>query len=585
MRNPTGTIPEATADLLDLLNSLKAHFEPMDAQVKAAILRILFGRAIPDVTSLLLFHEILCFLRAYPDSPEVLGWVEKSLAEFPARVDHVKDRGSPSELKRLRDTGIAHTTVYYAFPYPMAKWLVAHFPDAVEMDWEDAEGLDKIRSFLPLLVTYAENDALDDEGLSLQNWIATARGDRKGSGLQWLLEALERSPLSRDIRRHLYESAEILLGWELREPAASRTLAKSPTDRIFHHQGSLLRGQFDFRGEIQKPLPGVRPVPRKRAEGLIHLFNCALAVRNRELHPLLYADPRDVFMAEAGRGLQILLVGVIPEFRLPLEAYYSFLVLKNGVPVGYGGGGPVFDRLEIAGNIFETFRQGESVYIFSQVFRTYRELCGSRYFLIPRYQVGYENEEALQSGAFWFYHKLGFRPVEPRVRALSEEEQRKITADPAHRSPRKILERLAQSDMVLILDADGGDPPRDLQPGNIGLLVTHEIACRFAGNRAVAVRENTRHISRVLVCSGWRRWPAPQRLAMERLAPILALIPDLEHWTAEERRILVRIIRAKGAERQAAYTRLLRGHRRLARSLYDLADSVKPRPASRRRSG
>ena len=79
-------------------------------------------------------------------------------------------------------------------------------------------------------------------------------------------------------------------------------------------------------------------------------------------------------MAEAGRGLKILLVGVIPEFRLPLEAYYSFLVLKNGVPVGYGGGGPVFDRLEIAGNIFETFRQGESVYIFSQVFRTYREL-------------------------------------------------------------------------------------------------------------------------------------------------------------------------------------------------------------------
>jgi hypothetical protein len=582
--DPTGTFPEATADLLGLLNSIKARFEPADAGVKVAILRILAGREIPEVTSLILFHEILCFLRAYPDSLEILGWIEKSLEEFPARVDLVKERGNPSDLKRLRDTGIAHTTVYYSYPYPMAKWLVKHYPDAVEIDWEDADGLDKIRSVLSLLVAYAEHDALDDEGLSLRDWIGAARADRMVSGLQWLLEALERSPLPRDIIRHLYEGAELLLGWELREPAASRTLAKFPTDRIFCHQGPLLRGQIDFPGEIQKPLSGVIPVPRKTAEGLIHLFNCALAVRNRELYPLLFSNPQDVFIADVGRGLQIILVGVTPEFRLPLEAYYSFLVLKNGVPVSYGGGGPLLDRLEIAGNIFETFRQGESVHIFSQVFRTYRQLCGSRYFLVPRYQVGYENEEALQSGAFWFYHKLGFRPVERRVLALSEEEQRKIKADPAYRSPRKLLERLAQSDMVLTLEGDGGNPPRDLQQSNIGLLVTREIAQRFAGNRPAALRATTRHVSRVLDCSGWRRWPAPQRLAMERLSPILALIPDLDHWASTEKRGLVRIIRAKGAERQATYIRLLRGHRRLARSLYDLADSVKPRKAPRRRS-
>jgi hypothetical protein len=217
------------------------------------------------------------------------------------------------------------------------------------------------------------------------------------------------------------------------------------------------------------------------------------------------------------------------------------------------------------------------VHIFSQVFRTYRQLCGSRYFLVPRYQVGYENEEALQSGAFWFYHKLGFRPVERRVLALSEEEQRKIKSDPAYRSPRKLLERLAQSDMVLTLEGDEGNPPRDLQQGNIGLLVTREIAQRFAGNRPAALRATTRHVSRVLNCSGWRRWPAHQRLAMERLSPILALIPDLDLWASTEKRGLVRIIRAKG--------RLLQGHRRLARSLYALADSVKPRNAPRRRSG
>ena len=584
MKDPTGTLPESTADLLDLLSSVKARFEPADRQIKAASLQILAGREIREVRSLIHFHEILCFLRAYPDSPEILRWVENSLKEFPARVDRVKAGGPAADLKQLQDTGIAHTTVYYAYPYPMATWLVEKFPDAVEIDWEDADGIDKIRSMLPLLAVYAENDALDDESLSLREWIRTAKAGRVVSDLQWLLETLDASPLPPAIVRHLYDSAELLLGWELRDAAASRTLARHPTDRIFSHHGPLMRGPIDFRAEIQKPLPAVKPLSRKTAESLIHLFKSALSARNRELYPLLHANPLDVFLADAERGIQIALVGVLPEFRLPLEAYYSFLVLKNGVPVSYGGGGPLLDRLEIAGNIFETFRQGESVHTFVQVFRAYRELCGSRYFLIPRYQVGYENEEALQSGAFWFYRKLGFRPVQPKVLALSEGEQRKIKADSAYRSPRKTLVRLAQSDMVLTLEGDGRDPPRDLPQGNIGLLVTRQVADRFNGNRTVAIREATRHVARVLRIPGWRAWPAPQQFAMERLAPILALIPDLDHWTAAEKRALVRVIRAKGAQRQAAYIRLLTGHTRLARSLYDLAESVKPRTAHSRRS-
>jgi hypothetical protein len=575
VKDPTGTLPESTADLLDLLSGIKARFEPADSQVKAACLQILAGREIREAGSLILFHETLCFLRAYPDSPQILRQVEDALEEFPGRVDRVKAGAAASQLKGLQDSGIAHTTVYYAYPHPMAKWLVEKFPDAVEIDWEDADGIDKIRSLLPLLAVYAENDALDDESLSLRDWIGEAKAGREVSGLQWLLETLDASRLPPALVRHLYDSAELLLGWELRDATASRTLARYPTDRIFFHHGPLMRGVIDFRAEIQEPLPAVTPVSRTTGEALIHLFRSALSARNRELYPLLYANPRDVFLADAERGIQVALVGVLPEFRLPLEAYYSFLVLKNGVPVSYGGGGPLLDRLEIAGNIFETFRQGESVHTFVQVFRTYRQLCGPRYFLIPRYQVGYENEEALQSGAFWFYHKLGFRPVEPKVLALSEDERRRIGAEPAYRSSPKTLERLAQSDMVLTLEGAGGDRPRDLSQGNLGLLVTRQIAHDYRGDRRAAGREAVRRVARVLPIPGWRAWPGPQRLALERLAPLLTLLPDLGDWTAGEKRALVRVVRAKGAGRQVAYIRLLAGHRRLARALYDLADSAR----------
>lgn len=566
--------PESTHDLLELLHSAKNRFTPADCGTKAGILRTLRDREIRDVTSLIRFHETLCFLRAYPDTPEVLRLVEEALRGYAARVDLVKANGRAADLKNLRDTGIAHTTVYYPYPHVMARWLVEHFPRDVEMDWEDEAGIDKLRAILPLTVAYAENDALDDERIPLRDWVRAAKGSRDVTDLQWLLEALDRSPLPPEIVRQLYDGTELLLGWELRDATASRTLAKVPTGRIFYQRGPLKRGSIDFLQEIQRPLPAVKVVSPGAGEALIHLFRSALSVRNRELHPLLYANPRDVLVADVERGLRIVLVGVLPEFRLPLEGYYSFLVLKNGVPVGYGGGGPLLDRLEIAGNIFESFRQGESVYIFSQVFRVFHHVCGSRYFLVPRYQVGYENDEALDSGAFWFYHKLGFRPEDRGVLRLSEEEQGRIKADPSYRSSRRTLERLAESDLYLHLEHGDGQPSQILQPGDLGLLVTQHIARRFNGDRAAAIRETTRQVARLLEIPRRRRWPAAERIALERLAPLLSLIPDLARWSPAEKRGLVRVIRAKGGRSEAKYIRLFRGHDRLARSLHRLAESA-----------
>ncbi len=564
-----------TDDLLGHLNAAKNRFTPDDRETKVTILRALRDREIHEVSSLIQFHEILCFLRAYPDTPEVLRLVEELLGSFAARVDLVKKHARPTDLKRLQDTGIAHTTVYYPSPHPMAKWLVERFSADVEIDWGDQQGVEKIRAMLPLVVAYAENDALDDERVPLRDWMRTAKGARGVSDLQWLLEALDRSSLAPEVIRNLYDGAELLLGWELRDATASRTLARFPGGRIFYHRGPLRRGQIDFWREVRRPLPVLKPVSRGTAEALIHLFRAALSVRNRELHPLLHANAQDVWMADAPRGLRIVLVGVVPELRLPLEGYYCFLVLKNGVPVSYGGGGPLLDRLEIAGNIFESFRQGESVYIFSQVFRAFHHLCGSTYFLVPRYQVGYENAEALESGAFWFYHKLGFRPQDPRILALSEEEQARIKADPSYRSSRKTLEGLAESDMSFTLKTSHGDgAPLVLQPGDLGLLVTQGIARRFAADRTAAQPAAAHQVGRILGIAGWQNWPAPERMALERLSPVLALIPDLAHWTRAEKRAVVRVIRAKGGKSELPYIRLLRGHARLVRSLSQLARSV-----------
>ena len=577
-RGASHSPPDTTRKLLDHLSDVKNRFTPADRHKKADCLRALQTVEILDASSLIQLHEILCFLRAYPDDPEILALTEDALAKFALRVDLVQANSSSAERKKLRDSGIVHTTVYYPYPYEMARWLVEHFPQDVELDWEDESGLDKVRAILPFVVTYLENDALDDERVSLWEWMKAAKGSSQVSDLQWLLNALNRSTLPPEVVRHLYNDAELLLGWKLREATASRTLAKFPPERIIYQKSPLLRAEADFWRTVQEPLPVLTPLAQETGETLIHLFRCALSVRHREFHPLLHANPQDVWMTSTQRGLRIVLVGVLPEFRLPLEGYYSFLVLKNGIPVGYGGGAPLLDRLEFAGNIFETFRQGESIFVFSQVFRAFYQLCGSRSFLVPRYQVGHENAEALSSGAFWFYYKLGFRPEQPDILRLSEQERSRVTADPSYRSSSKMLARLAQSDLAFHLTSKGNQDCHALRPADLALLVTKYIQERGGGDRATAVRAATKRVARSLGIADRRRWPAPEQRALERLSPLLVLMPDLARWSPSEKRALIQIVKAKGGPRESEYVRLVRHHARLTRALVDLARSSPSAP-------
>jgi len=73
-------------------------------------------------------------------------------------------------------------------------------------------------------------------------------------------------------------------------------------------------------------------------------------------------------------------------------------------------------------------------------------------FAIDPYQVGHENKEGIESGAFWFYRKLGFRPTRPDVLQLVEKEEEKIATRPAYRTSARTLRKLAESAMIFEFD-------------------------------------------------------------------------------------------------------------------------------------
>ena len=98
-----------TIATLRALERLKDRFGAGNAASKLALLQRLEGAELRSALTVFRLHEVLCFLRAYPDDARVLAQVERMLARFAVRTDLVRSRAA------LADTGIAGTAIHYPF--------------------------------------------------------------------------------------------------------------------------------------------------------------------------------------------------------------------------------------------------------------------------------------------------------------------------------------------------------------------------------------------------------------------------------------------------------------------------------------
>jgi len=151
---------------------------------------------------------------------------------------------------------------------------------------------------------------------------------------------------------------------------------------------------------------------------------------------------------QAGRGVTFYCSRVLQEHRLPLRDYLAATIWRNGVPIGYFEGLLTVDRMEAGFNLYYTFREGETAWLYRQLLAVCHQLSGARYFVLDPYQIGHENSEALDSGAFWFYRKLGFRSTDEATRRLTAREERRIAAQPGYRTPARVLRRMVEHPMV-----------------------------------------------------------------------------------------------------------------------------------------
>jgi hypothetical protein len=542
---------DGAARLVARLEEVQHRFTAADRAAKHAALTGLAARSIADPSRLLRFHEALLFLRAYPDDRALLARVDQALEAFAGRVAALR------RPDRLDETGLAGTAIYCPLSYAAACWLTARFPAQVELDWDDADSEERLAALLPRLSGPAAEDALVEVGVPVRAWLTAAKAGDGRSDLAWLLDRLGRDPAGEP----LYDAAAPRTRWALGRTEGSRTRARVEGPRVFFHRGRLGR----WRGPLARRLPGARvpvrhAVPRE-AVRLLDAARAAVLVRYREVHAFNFADPAAVLVADAGRGLQIAWFGVRPDRRLPLRAHFGYLLLKNGVPVGYGDASLLFDWVEVAFNVFATFRRGESAFAFVRLLAFLAQRFRVRVFRLSPYQLGRANEEAIASGAFWFYYKLGFRPTRPDLARLARREAARIAARPGYRSAAPVLRQLAQG---VMLTGRGPVAP------TVAAFDVQQIARAAAARPGASEGRDLDAVARAVGARRWRAWAPSERTAFERWAAVLGLLPDLARWPVHERRAVLAVIRTKGARPEEEYLRRLRAHPRLRARLLQL---------------
>lgn len=515
-----------------------------------------------DATELARLHDATLFLRVYPQSPRVLALADELLASVPAHVARLADEGA--DLAPLDDpsvAGLAGVPVAMPFSHAAASWLARRDPSALRVDW-DAEDLpDRLAAFLPRLVPFLEEQARVDANVAFRDWVDEARGARPDA--PWLLERLAALPLPDSVRAELWEALSLQLAWTPRA-ADSRGLARVPSPAPFCSDAPLLsRRDVSVAAELAAPPPKPVRLPRREGAALLDAARAAMAVRYRELPAFSAGDPSSVFRFDVGRGTSVFVTGLDRASRLPLRAAFGTLFARNGVLVGYGDLHAALGRADVSFNVFYAFRDGESAWLYARLLAVARAVTHAAQLSVDPYQVGLGNEEAIASGAFWFYRKLGFRSAEPSLERLARREEAHLASTPSRRTPAATLRRLAAA--PLLLDVPGETPllPDTFRLADLGRATARRYAASklSAGAfRARAARRAARALDLVPVAPSLR---AP----LEALAPVLDLLDDLASWPGADRRALVALLRAKAAPDELRSARLSSAHRRLAESI------------------
>lgn len=461
---------------LRALNRIADRFDKLSLEKKHLLLRQLSKSRLPANKLLINYSKTLQFLCAHPGNQSQLIQAQRELRRLAAFLKTSRYRKSDE----LENSGLPYTRNISSFTYDCVKWLKTLPKLKIQIDGFQNASFD-LDEILPLTLPSLEKAATTAgyENEELLDVLVS----KKERQLDFLMSEFSKLEHSVYIRDHLFDGKGLYLKIISNDIHYSKPFNQISTDSPFFH--SELLKHFDQKSLLKKKLPAPIRISAIEKTNYINAIKRSMALNHRETDPATYMDENSLRLYKLERGISIALYGMTPDRQLPLESYIGYTLFKNGFPAAYGGSW-VFGRFALFGiNIFEAYRGGESGYILCQLLRVYKQVFGIDYFEIEPYQYGEDNPEGITSGAFWFYYKYGFRPVEKRLLDLAKLELKKRKRTKNYRTTRKTLIKFTACNMAFHIEGH--------KPSNTSRItdkVTRLIQKKYKDNRLIAVSES-----------------------------------------------------------------------------------------------
>ncbi len=502
------------------------------------------------------YHDLLQFHSVFPASRQVHTLAQNELQHIVSSVQAMQR--NKKKLLAFSGTGISGTELICNYSRMIAQWLVNNFGDLAGLNDSEASP-EVVREIFQLILPAAEYEKITQLELGLKARIRFLTGITQSSAqLTWLLQQFSASTILPSIKDELYQQLKIFLRWKLNDGFFNKTFLGIPVKEIFFHNNFMPRPDEEkiTRQKIGRPA-SLSSTARKH---LLDVIKASLAFQYRETDPVTYADEKETELFDLDYGIKIALTGMTKDRRLSLESYVGYMAFKNGIPVSYGGGWMWGQRCKIGVNIYPAFRGAESAFLFCQVLRLYHQHFGVKKFIVKPYQFGKGNNEGLKSGAFWFYYKLGFRPVDKKIKTLAEEKWKKVFSSRRHKIPLKQMKAFTACNLELDL-AKKISPAYDA--GVLSSAITQMINRDFRCSRQLAMDILRLRFNKIfsdqrqiIGTNGSQDWIL-----------VTGLLKDLPYWKMREKKKLFQLISLKQSGRERNYIKALQLNDRLWNSL------------------
>lgn len=532
--------------LIQELRSISNKISDADLNRKSELLNSLMIQKEFTSKDIINYHDTLLFLLAYPQNKNIYQLTQNAFSVFENQLFLHLKKYKTKALNELLGSGLSGTYLTSSFGFDLTKHLVLQYKNQISIDtidWECENGIEILKLILPK----CEQDILLLKEESITQWFIELAGEGQNV-IEFLLLSLEEKFPEPDVCEYFFLKLKVYVKIDFTGKLPSRSAITHTFNPVFYHDKELVR-KINLFDELKIKVKGPLPLNAQAKEQSWRTSQLMLLSLGRETDPLAYGRAEDVEVYDAGRGLSICLNGMRPGKRLPFESYIGYMAYKNGRPIAYGGAWIFGNRARIGLNVFEPYRGGESTWIFAAILRTYSLVFNIQHLLVDPYQIGKDNEEAIESGAFWFYYKLGFKPIQANLKELAGMEFDKMSKSTSYRVSKAVLRKLANSTLGIHLANDAMHE----EPMLIAQFVSNRIRTEYGGNRKKAFEEAGKALRKVLNINS--RKALPQQLKETALWWVPQLLKQKLRETQKQKITTLLFEKAEGNEFE--YTRAL----------------------------